>query len=116
MNQNEEFQKEVNNNIVSTSEQGSSIAPEVIEQAKAVAKNYQRVLLCLDGNQTHDHVLTELEADAPLTSVSSYFVVFDTMVEDMPKGMFPDRPWGPGDTPKTAVGEYLKTYSEFGLI
>lgn len=95
--------------------QGSSIAPEVIEQVKAVAKNYQRVLVCLDSNHTHDHVLAELEAYAPLTSVGSYCVVFDTIVEDMPKEMFPDRPWGPGDNPKTAVWEYLKNHSEFEI-
>ena len=93
--------------------QGSSIASEVIEQVKAVAKNYQRVLVCLDSNHTHDHVLAELEAYAPLTSVGSYCVVFDTIVEDMPKAMFPDRPWGPGNNPKTAVWEYLKTHPEF---
>lgn len=95
--------------------QGSSIAPEVIEQVKAVAKNYERVLVCLDSNHTHEHVLAELEAYAPLTSVGSYCVVFDTIVEDMPKEMFPDRPWGPGDNPKTAAWEYLKTHSEFEI-
>lgn len=95
--------------------QGSSISPEVIEQVKSVAKNYQRVLVCLDSNHTHDHVLAELEAYAPLTSVGSYCVVFDTIVEDMPKSMFPDRPWGPGNNPKTAVWEYLKTHPEFEI-
>ncbi|MDP4835729.1 MAG: cephalosporin hydroxylase family protein, partial [Burkholderiales bacterium] len=95
--------------------QGSSIAPEVIEQVKTVAKNYQRVLVCLDSNHTHDHVLAELEAYAPLTSVGSYCVVFDTIVEGMPKAMFPDRPWGPGDNPKTAVWEFLKTHAEFEI-
>jgi cephalosporin hydroxylase len=95
--------------------QGSSIAPEVIEQVKAVAKNYQRLMVCLDSNHTYEHVLGELEAYAPLTSIGSYYVVFDTIVEDMPKAMFPDRPWGPGDNPKTAVWEYLKTHPEFEI-
>jgi cephalosporin hydroxylase len=95
--------------------QGSSITSEVIEQVNAVAKNYQRVLVCLDSNHTHDHVLAELEAYAPLTSMGSYCVVFDTIVEDMPKEMFPDRPWGPGDSPKTAVWEYLKNHPEFEI-
>ena len=95
--------------------QGSSIASEVIEQVKAVAKNYHCVLVCLDSNHTYNHVLAELEAYAPLTSVGSYCVVFDTIVEDMPKAMFPDRPWGPGDNPKTAVWDYLKTHSEFEI-
>ncbi|ADR19067.1 cephalosporin hydroxylase family protein [Calditerrivibrio nitroreducens] len=95
--------------------QGSSIAPEIIEQVKQVAQDYQRVLVCLDSNHTHDHVLAELEAYAPLVSVGSYCVVFDTVVEDMPKELFPDRPWGPGDNPKTAVWEYLKTHPEFEI-
>ena len=95
--------------------QGSSIAPEIIAQVSAVAANYSRVLLCLDSNHTHDHVLAELEAYAPLTSKGSYCVVFDTVIEDMPKDIFPDRPWGPGDNPKTAVWEYLKTHPAFEI-
>ncbi len=42
-------------------------------------------------------------------------MVFDTVIEDMPADMFPYRPWGPGDNPKTAVREYLKTHSEFEI-
>lgn len=95
--------------------QGSSIAAEIIEQVRAVATNYSRVLVCLDSNHTHDHALAELQAYAPLTSKDSYCVVFDTVIEDMPKEMFPDRPWGPGNNPKTAVWEYLKTHTEFEI-
>jgi cephalosporin hydroxylase len=95
--------------------QGSSIAPEIVEQVRQVAKGHERILVCLDSNHTHAHVLAELQAYAPLTSVGSYCVVFDTIVEDMPADMFPDRPWGPGDNPKTAVWEYLKTHPEFEI-
>lgn len=95
--------------------QGSSIAPKVIEQIKTKASGRQHVLVCLDSNHTHKHVLAELEAYAPLTSVGSYCVVFDTIIEDMPADMFPDRPWGPGNNPKTAVWEYLKTHPEFEI-
>ena len=95
--------------------QGSSIAPEIIEAVRAVAAEYSRVLVCLDSNHTHDHVLAELNAYAQLTSVGSYCVVFDTIIEDMPAGMFPGRPWGPGDNPKTAVREYLKTHPELEI-
>ena len=93
--------------------QGSSIACNVIDQVKDIAKNYERVLVCLDSNHTHDHVLAELKAYAPLTSVSSYCVVFDTIIEDMPTEMFPSRPWSRGNNPKTAVWEYLKNHPEF---
>lgn len=93
--------------------QGSSVAPEIIGQVHAIAKDYQRVLVCLDSNHTHDHVLAELEAYAPLTSIGSYCVVFDTMIEDLPENMYTDRPWGPGNNPKTAVQQYLKGHPEF---
>lgn len=95
--------------------QGSSIAPDVVAQVNEIAAKYERVLVCLDSNHTHDHVLGELEAYAPLTSVGSYCVVFDTIVEDVPGELSADRPWGPGDNPKTAVREYLKSHAEFQI-
>jgi cephalosporin hydroxylase len=95
--------------------QGSSVAPEVVAQVHEIAAGYRHALVCLDSNHTHAHVLAELEAYAPLTSVGSYCVVFDTIVEDVPAGMYPDRPWGPGDSPKTAVREFLKTHAEFEI-
>jgi cephalosporin hydroxylase len=95
--------------------QGSSIAPEIVQQVYEIAAGYKRVLVCLDSNHTHEHVLAELRAYAPLTSVGSYCVVFDTVVEDLPKEMFLDRPWGPGNSPMTAVREYLKTHPEFEI-
>lgn len=95
--------------------EGSSIDPGVVAQVRARAAGKQRVLVCLDSNHTHAHVLAELEAYAPLVSVGSYCVVFDSFVEDMPADLFPDRPWRPGDNPKTAVWVYLKSHPEFEL-
>jgi cephalosporin hydroxylase len=95
--------------------QGSSIAPEIITEVYNRAKGYERILVCLDSNHTHDHVLAELNAYASLVSVGSYCCVFDTLIEDMPAEMFPDRPWGPGNNPKTAVHEFLRTHSEFEI-
>lgn len=95
--------------------QGSSIDPEVIAQVHAIAKKYKRIIVCLDSNHTHEHVMAELEAYAPQTSVGSYCVVFDTIIEDLPKEMFPDRAWGPGNNPKTAVREFLKKHPDFEI-
>jgi cephalosporin hydroxylase len=95
--------------------QGSSVAPEVVEQARARAAGKRAVMVCLDSNHTHEHVLAELRAYAPLTTVGSYCVVFDTGVEEMPAEMFNDRPWGPGNSPKTAVWEYLKEDGRFEI-
>ncbi len=95
--------------------QGSSISQEVIAQVHEKAKGKERILVILDSNHTHEHVLAELNAYAQLTTIGSYCVVFDTVVEDMPADFFPDRPWGPGDNPKTAVWEYIKSHPEFEI-
>jgi len=95
--------------------QGSSIRPEIVQEVRHLARDYNRVLVCLDSNHTHEHVFAELQAYAPLTSLGSYCIVFDTIIEDMPSTMFPDRPWGIGDNPKTAVKEYLSSHPEFEI-
>jgi cephalosporin hydroxylase len=95
--------------------QGSSIDPKIISQVHEIAKEYKKILVCLDSNHTHEHVLAELQAYAPLTSKGSYCIVYDTAVEDMPAALAGDRPWGPGNNPKTALWEYLKTHSEFEI-
>lgn len=94
--------------------QGSSIADDIIAKVHEYARSFQKILVILDSNHTHEHVLAELEAYAPLTSHGSYCVVFDTVVEDLPKALYPDRPWGPGDNPKTAVWEYQRRLKEEG--
>ncbi|MEA3643541.1 MAG: CmcI family methyltransferase [Lamprobacter sp.] len=55
------------------------------------------------------------DAHAKPHANGSYCVVFDTLIEDMPADMFPDRPWGPGNNPKTAVHQYLKDHPEFEI-
>jgi cephalosporin hydroxylase len=92
--------------------QGSSIDAAVVAQVRAAAQG-RRVLVLLDSNHTHEHVLAELEAYAPLVSEGSYCVVFDTVVEHLPKELCPGRPWGPGDNPKTAIYAWLRSHPEF---
>jgi len=95
--------------------QGSSIEKKIVDQVYQIAKNYKKIMICLDSNHTHSHVLKELESYAPLTSIGCYCIVFDTIVEDVPKNTFPDRPWKPGDNPKTAVWNYIKNHPEFEI-
>jgi cephalosporin hydroxylase len=95
--------------------EGSSIAPDVVAEVEAKARGKSSVLVLLDSNHTHDHVLAELEAYAHLTSVGSYCVVFDTAIEDMPDDAFSDRPWGKGNNPKTATWDFLKRHPEFEI-
>ncbi|TAJ29421.1 MAG: cephalosporin hydroxylase [Bosea sp. (in: a-proteobacteria)] len=93
--------------------QGSSVDPAIVEDVRAFVGGARTVLVSLDSNHTHDHVLQELEAYAPMVSVGSYCVVFDTVIEDMPEEMFPDRPWGRGNNAKTAVNEFLASDDRF---
>lgn len=88
--------------------QGSSIADSTVSAVKDYAKKFKKILLCLDSNHTHEHVLQELRLYAPLVSQGSYCIVFDTIVEDLPEGFGPSRPWGKSNNPKTAVFQYLK--------
>jgi len=95
--------------------QGSSIDEDIAKQVYEFAKDKQRILVVLDSNHTHDHVLKELELYSPLVTKESYLVVFDTVVEDMPEDFFPDRPWGKGNNPKTAVWKFLKQNDRFEI-
>lgn len=95
--------------------EGSSVSPDIVAQVLQISNEYNCILVSLDSNHSHNHVLAELNAYAPLVSEGSYCVVFDTVVEDMPAALSTNRPWGPGNNPKTAVWEYLKTHPEFEI-
>lgn len=92
--------------------EGSSIDSEMVARVHEFAKKGKKIMVILDSNHTHEHVLAELQAYAHLASVGSYCCVFDTLIEDMPQGLY-DRPWDKGDNPKTAVWEYLKECDDF---
>jgi len=99
--------------------EGSSIDPKIIDYVRNFAKDYEKILVCLDSNHAHQHVLEELEAYAPLVSQGSYCVVEDTTIEDAPaEHNLPDRGWGKGNSPKSAIVEYqqrLQTEGRFGV-
>ena len=93
--------------------EGSSTDQKIVNQVAELAKGHSSVLVLLDSNHTYEHVYCELESYANLVSVGSYCVVFDTFVEDMPTGYFADRPWDKGNSPRTAVDQFLKLHAEF---
>lgn len=93
--------------------QGSSIDAAMIAEVHKRAAGHERIMVILDSNHTHEHVLSELEAYASLVSENSYCVVFDTVIEDLPAGLYPDRPWDVGNNPKTAVREFLSRRHDF---
>lgn len=94
--------------------EGSSIDPAIVSQVHEIAKSYKKVLVCLDSNHTHSHVLEELKLYSPFVTVDSYCVVFDTIVEFLPADYMPGgRPWNPGDSPHTAVRDFLNENHHF---
>ncbi|HUI93307.1 MAG TPA: cephalosporin hydroxylase family protein [Chitinivibrionales bacterium] len=93
--------------------EGSSIDETIAKQVYNLAKGKKKILLVLDSNHTHEHVFKELELYSGLVKKGSYLVVFDTIIEDMPKGYFSDRPWDKGNNPKTAVEEFIKKNDRF---
>lgn len=95
--------------------EGSSVEKNIIAEVYEYARDRAPIIVILDSMHTHSHVLEELNAYSPLVTKDSYLVVFDTVVEDMPEGMFPDRPWGKGNNPKTAVWDFLKTNDRFEI-
>jgi cephalosporin hydroxylase len=94
---------------------GSSVDEEVVKRVINFARDRQRILVVLDSMHTHEHVLKELRCYSPLVKKDSYLIVLDTIIEDMPEGSFPDRPWDRGNNPKTAVWEFLKTCDRFTI-
>jgi cephalosporin hydroxylase len=95
--------------------EGSSTDEGVVAQVRALARGRRAVLVMLDSDHTHAHVLRELELYAPLVTRGSYLIVFDTVIEDLPEELFPGRAWGKGNNPKTAVWQFLKSTDRFEI-
>ena len=95
--------------------QGSSVDQTTVQKVAEFATGKKTVLVSLDSNHTHEHVLQELELYSSFVTPGSYIVVFDTIVEDLPNDYLPGRAWSVGDNPKTAVYEFLKKHKDFSI-
>jgi cephalosporin hydroxylase len=95
--------------------QGSSIDEAIVAEVRRHAASRSRILVCLDSNHTHDHVLAELRAYAPLVTPGSYCVVFDTLIDDLPPAAIGNRPWHKGDNPLTALRAYMAEVDDFEI-
>jgi len=95
--------------------QGSSVEEKVVKKVKTLAQGKKKIMVVLDSNHTKDHVLKELNFYSPLVKKGNYLIVFDTMLEDMPKSAFKNRPWDKGNNPKTAVMEFLQKNKRFRI-
>jgi len=97
--------------------QGSSVDQATADLVYAAAAGKEKILVVLDSNHTHEHVFDELRFYAPLVSLNSYIVVFDTIVENLPANYIPGmtRPWSIGNNPMTAVDAFLAENDQFEI-
>lgn len=93
--------------------QGSSVDPDLMWRVKKEIAGAERVMVILDSNHTHQHVLDELRLYSPLVTEGQFLIVADTVVEDLPAQEHRPRPWGPGDNPGTACAAFLEETDRF---
>lgn len=92
---------------------GSSVEQDTVEKIKAITGGSRKTMILLDSNHTHEHVYKELQLYAPLVEKGYYLICGDTIVEDIPEQDYRDRPWGPGNNPKTALHAFMKESDRF---
>lgn len=97
--------------------QGSSIDPAIVAEVATNTNDKKRILVLLDSNHTHEHVLAELKMYSPFVSLNSYIIVYDTIVEKLPENYLPghERPWGIGDNPMTAMHTFIEKNPQFEI-
>jgi len=93
--------------------EGSSVDKKVIKKVANIVKKHKKVMVCLDSLHTHEHVLKELNLYSKFVSPGTYLVVFDTIIEYLPKGFFSNKPWDKGNSPATAIKAFLKKNKNF---
>lgn len=93
--------------------EADATSDEAVDAAREFVGDAERAVLILDSNHTHDHVLGELRALAPLLPIGGVVMVADTLVEEFPEDQFAGRPWGRGNNPMTAVRSFLSESTDF---
>jgi cephalosporin hydroxylase len=95
--------------------EGSSIEESTINQVRLIVGNWRDVMVNLDSSHTHEHVLKELRLFSPLVGKGHYIVCSDTVIQDIPEQKHRPRAWGPGNSPKTALDQFLKENDRFEI-
>ena len=93
--------------------EASSSDPATFEAVSAQIPKGSNILLVLDSNHTHEHVLAELKLWSPLLQNGNYIIVSDTVVEVIPEQTHRPRPWGPGNNPMTGMQEFMNENDRF---
>ncbi len=92
---------------------GSSTDESIVESIRSSITPEDRVMVILDSNHSHQHVLDELRIYAPMVTQGQHMIVSDTIVETIPSHDERPREWGKGNNPATAVWAYLEESDRF---
>lgn len=95
--------------------EGDSRSEEVHDVVAAFVRDSRKVLLVLDSDHSHSHVLGELASLSGLLPIDSLILVADTIVEEMPIDYYPNRHWGAGNSPLSALREFLAFQDDYQL-
>jgi len=87
--------------------EADSVSALAIQTVTRFVERATKVLMVLDGNHSHSHVMKELQIFGKILPIGSYIVVADTITEDLDLAEH-NRPWGKGNNPKTALDAYLQ--------
>jgi cephalosporin hydroxylase len=94
--------------------EGSSVAPDIVDQVRGLIGAQDRVMVILDSNHNKQHVRAELDAYGPMVSRGSYIVATDGIMHWLGKAPRAQPDWG-WNNPREAAAEFLKTHSDFEL-
>ena len=94
--------------------EGSSTAPDIVAQIKALVQPGEKVLVILDSNHSYAHVMAELQAYACMVTPGSYIVATDGIMfdlADVPRGT----PGWVTDNPTCAARDFAAQHPEFQI-
>jgi cephalosporin hydroxylase len=92
--------------------EGSSVAPDVVQQVKVLVRDGEKVMVVLDSNHSREHVLGELRSYAPLVQVGGYMVATDGIMQDLVGAPRAHEDWNTNN-PQQAAREFVASDDRF---
>jgi len=105
------YKKKPKNTLLKLFE-GSSTDKKIFNKIKKILKN-KKVMVILDSDHTHQHVLNELNLYSKLIKKNQYLICGDTIIAYQPKAKTRPRDWTRKKNPLSALNEFLKKNNSF---
>jgi len=94
--------------------EGSSTAPQIVAQVRALIQPADRVMVILDSNHSKAHVADELASYGPMVTPGCHLLAQDGVMELVAGMPRTDSDWN-WNNPRAAVAEFLDAHPEFKL-